>query len=57
MSFSVRDDDVMGSKPIGSAIIKLSSFCIDFGVREWFSLHFEGEEVGQILIESKFTPN
>jgi hypothetical protein len=57
MHFSVRDDDVIGSKLIATAVIKVSAFCINFGVREWFSVNFEGEDAGQILIESKFTPN
>jgi hypothetical protein len=57
MHFSVRDDDVIGSKLIATAVIKVSAFCINFGVREWFSVNFEGEDAGQSLIESKFTPN
>jgi hypothetical protein len=57
MHFSVRDNDTEDSKLIGTAIIKVSALCIDLGVSEWFSIDFEGEEAGQILIESKFTPN
>lgn len=57
MQFHVKDNDVVGAKLIGSALIKASSFCINNGVREWFSINHEGEEVGQILIESKFTPH
>ncbi len=57
MHFSVRDNDTEDSKLIGTAIIKVSALCKDLGVNEWFSIDFEGEEAGEILIESKFTPN
>lgn len=56
MQFHVKDDDVIGAKEIGSAMIKASSFCINNGVREWFTFIHDGKEVGQILMESKFTP-
>jgi hypothetical protein len=56
MHFSVRDNDTEDSNLIATAIIKVSALCIDLGVTQWFSTNFEGEEAGQILIESKFTP-
>lgn len=36
--------------------MKLSSLCINNGVRDWFSLDYKGKNAGQILIETKFTP-
>ncbi len=56
MQFYVKDNDVVGAKEIGSTIIKASSLCINNGVRDWFTFFYEGKEVGQILMESKFTP-
>ena len=56
MEFHCKDNDVVGAKEIGSAFIKASSFCINNGVRDWFSIQYQGQEVGQILMESKFTP-
>ena len=37
MQFYVKDNDVVGATEIGSAIIKASSFCINNGVRDWFT--------------------
>ena len=54
--FEVKDKDVVGVKMIGSTIIKTSSLCIHGGVRDYFSIHDkEGEPVGSILFEAKFT--
>ncbi len=55
MQFFVKDNDVVGATEIGSAIIKASSFCINNGVRDWFTFNYQGEAIGQILMESKFT--
>jgi hypothetical protein len=57
MHFSVRDNDTKDLKLKATAIIKVSTLCKNLGVTEWFSIDFKGEEAGQILIESKFTPN
>lgn len=57
MQFFCKDNDVVGAKEIGSTIIKASSFCINNGVRDWFTITYQNQDAGQILIESKFTPN
>ena len=45
--FEVKDDDVMGAKPIGQALIKASSFCINGGVRDYFTFTDKaGQSVG-----------
>lgn len=56
MQFHVKDNDVIGANEIGSAIIKASSLCINGGVREWFTFQYEGKDIGQIMMESKYTP-
>ena len=55
MHFFVKDNDIVGATEIGSAIIKASSFCINNGVRDWFTFNYQGEAIGQVLMESKFT--
>ncbi len=57
LHFECKDDEVVGVRPIGDAIIKASALCINGGVREWFSLHYEGGDVGKILLETHFVPN
>ena len=56
LHFSVKVSDVFTSELIGSVTIKTSDFCINNGFREWFTIEYEGEDAGQVLIESHFTP-
>ena len=45
--FEVKDDDVVGAKLIGQATIKASSFCINGGVRDYFTFtEKNGKSVG-----------
>ena len=43
---SVKDKEMMGSKLIGSANVKASAFCINNGVRDWFTFDFDGKSIG-----------
>ena len=40
-NIEIRDDDVFGSKPIADCVIKASSFCINGGVRDWFTVNYQ----------------
>jgi hypothetical protein len=42
----VKDDDVIGAKLVGSTAFKCSSLCINNGVRDWFRIFYEGDDVG-----------
>ena len=54
----VKDDDVVGAKHIGQTNLKCSSLAINNGVREYFTLMDKhGQDVGQILFETKYTPD
>ena len=44
--FEVKDQDVLSATLIGEATIKASSFCINNGVRDWFTFSFKGKSVG-----------
>lgn len=57
LSFEVKDNDTIGATLIGSATIKASSLCFNNGVRDWFTFDYKGRSVGQILLETKFTPS
>jgi Ca2+-dependent lipid-binding protein len=47
MQFEVKDEDVVGAKLIGQATIKASSFCINGGVRDYFTFTDKhGKSVG-----------
>ena len=43
----------MGSRQIGFASIKVSALAFEGGVREWFTLIHDQDEVGKILLETK----
>ena len=38
MTITVFDENLTNSSEVASAVIKLSSFCIDDGIDEWFAL-------------------
>ena len=46
LNFECKDNEVIGARPIGSAIIKGSSLCINNGVRDWFTIYFEDKSAG-----------
>ena len=47
LHLEVKDDDVVGAKLIGQATIKASSFCINGGVRDYFTFTDKaGKSVG-----------
>ena len=52
----MKDHDTIGATLIGSATIKASALCINNGVRDWFTFEYKNRSVGQILLETKFTP-
>ena len=53
-----KDDDTIGAKMIGKSTIKASAFCINNGVREYFTVTDNyGKSVGQILFETKYVPD
>lgn len=54
--FEVKDNDTIGATVIGTATIKASSLCFNNGVRDWFTFEYKGRSIGQILLETKFTP-
>lgn len=56
LQFYVKDNDVIGAKLIAQAVIKASALCYNNGVRDWFTVTYEGKDAGQILLETKFIP-
>lgn len=38
MTLTVFDEDVTSSDKVGSAVIKLSSLCVNGGLDEWFQI-------------------
>ncbi|CDW71125.1 c2 domain containing protein [Stylonychia lemnae] len=41
---------------IGMSLIKMSSLCINNGVRDWFTINYKQKQAGQVLIETKYQP-
>ena len=46
LNFECKDNEVIGARSIGSAVIKGSSLCINNGVRDWFTIYFEDKSAG-----------
>ena len=56
LNLSVWDEDVGSDDIVGSAVIKLSSFCAGNGVDEWFEIQHKGKKSGVVHITSQWTP-
>ena len=56
IKFTVRDEEVFGSRKIGQVVVKASSLCFNNGVREWFTITYKDKYAGKLLIETKFKP-
>ena len=53
----MKDMDMTGGMVvIGSNTINASSLCVIDGVKEWFSIRSGNETIGELLLETKFTP-
>jgi len=57
IQFECKDHDTIGATMIGQANIKASALCYNNGIRDWFTFEYLGKSVGQILLETKFTPS
>lgn len=56
MTLTVLDEDVTSSDTVGSAVIKMSSLCVNGGLDEWFQLQHKGKKAGTIHLKGKWTP-
>ncbi len=48
MTVKVMDDDIGKDDTIGEAKIKLSSFCVNGGLDEWYEIYFESKPAGKV---------
>ena len=55
LNLSVWDEDVGSDDCVGSAVIKLSSFCVGNGVDEWFEIQHKGRKAGMVHIKSQWS--
>ena len=56
MHLMVMDENVTDSDVVGEAKIKLSSFCVEGGIDEWYEIQYKGEPAGHIHLKSKWKP-
>lgn len=52
----VWDQDLTTSDAVGFAKIKMSSLIINCGVEDWFTIMYENQKAGDILISTTFEP-
>lgn len=56
ITLSVWDEDVGSDDAVGSATVKISSFCVNNGVDEWFEIQYKGKKAGMLHLKSVWTP-
>ena len=54
MHLMVMDENVTDSDVVGESTIKLSSFCVNEGLDEWFEIQYKGESAGHIRLKSRW---
>eukprot|EP00347_Sterkiella_histriomuscorum_P008348 403345445 len=57
LTLKVMDEDVTKDDFIGMTLIKMSSLCINNGVRDWFSINYKTKSAGQVLLETRYIPS
>ena len=55
MRLTVFDEDVTSDEVVGQSIMKLSTFCIEGGLDEWYEIMWQGRSAGHVRIKSKWT--
>ena len=56
LTVKVMDEDIGKDDMIGEAKIKLSSFCVNGGLDEWYEIYFEGESAGKVHFRGEWHP-
>ena len=56
LTVKVMDDDIGKDDAIGEAKIKLSSFCVNGGLDEWYEIYFEGKPAGKVHFRGEWHP-
>lgn len=57
ITMTVYDEDVTSDDMIGSSTIKLSSLCVNGGVRAKFTIYYKNKTSGEITLNAKFFGN
>jgi hypothetical protein len=53
VTFEVRDKEVVGSRSLGFASVKVSALTFEGGAREWYTLTHHNEPVGKLLLDTR----
>ena len=56
LTVKVMDDDIGKDDTVGEAKIKLSSFCVNGGLDEWYEIYFEGKPAGKVHFRGEWHP-
>ena len=56
LHLAIMDEEVGADDIVGSATIKLSAFCTNGGLDEWFRIDYNGDHAGDIHLKSKWEP-
>ena len=56
LTMQVYDEDVGSDDLVGEATVKLSAFCINNGIDDWFQIAYKGKQSGQIHLKAVWKP-
>ena len=52
----VKDENVTDSDDIGEAIVKLSAFCVQGGIDDWWQISYGGRKAGSLHLKGEWFP-
>ena len=52
----VFDEDPGSDDKIGEATVKLSAFCVNGGIDDWFGIAYKGRSSGQVHLKAVWKP-
>ena len=56
LQLKIFDEDPGTDDIVGAATIKLSAFCHNGGIDDWFAIHHHGREAGTVHLRTIFHP-
>ena len=56
VTIRVKDENVTDSEIVGETEIKLSAFCVQGGIDDWWQLSYKGKKAGEIHLKGMWHP-
>jgi len=56
LKIQVYDEDTGSDDIVGESTVKLSAFCIQGGIDDWFQIAYKGKQSGQVHLKGVWKP-